>query len=119
MRSELVWLQSAEYLLVRGEAPAYSTSLEVVGAVGQESGERPGGRAVVYITPQERLYLLVRVEGLRENTAFSVWHRDGGATHLGDFMSTPSGIGSYVYATDVAEWEARTWDQALVGICGS
>lgn len=109
--SDLNWLRSAEYLLVRGEPPAYSGSLHVPNGADLA----PSGQAALYYTTADNGYLLVRADGLKELTPHSVWlHRDGHRQHLGDFTSTATGVGSYVYVGKPAEWGGLTDDGVVI-----
>lgn len=101
--SNMNWLRSAEYLLIRGEPPAYSGALLVPGGLDRHAA----GQAALYYASADNSYLLVRAENLSGLTPHSVWvHRDGRRRHLGDFTSTETGVGSYVYSAKPSDWAA-------------
>lgn len=115
--SDLNWLKSAEYLLVSGEAPAYSGHLRHPETADQQPTTETAGKFAVYHTAQARVYLLIQANGLSEDTPHTVWiHEDGEKRLVGDFVSTPTGGGSYVYTTDAADWERLASSSIILGV---
>lgn len=115
--SDLNWLRSAEYLLISGEPPAYSGELQSLVTQGEPLNKQSEGRATVYYTQQSRVYLLMQADGLSQTTPHSIWlHEDGEKHHVGDFISTSTGRGSYVYTTNVSEWERLSSHTVVLGV---
>lgn len=125
-QSELRWLRSAEYLLISGASATSRGELQPPPA--HPSDGRARGQAALFQTPQQRYYLLIQVEGLERDSVYSVWVGDADEKEkVGEFTSTPSGTGSYVYGADAAEWarlvhlsetqtEAPTETQIALGV---
>lgn len=103
--AEAQWLRSAERLLVHAEPPAYKGTLADPGRQSDPGAAPATGRAAVYTTAYDRVYLITHAEGLRPAAPYSTWiQHEGDSVHLGDFTAEADGTGNYVYAADAEQW---------------